>query len=245
MSSFCLFFYAQFLIIISLMKPEDLKSPFSWDKRHILIKDRVWYVPEYYANYDEFTFPGWDHVDLFGNKNPVCVEYCSGNGAWIAAKAQENPHLNWVAVEMKFGRARKIWSKIQNLQLKNLIVVVGEGFIVTNNYFPKNSISQVYVNFPDPWPKKRHWKHRIIQTKFLTEMSRILELDGVMTFVTDDFDYSVWTIDTFLNHADFASCHPEKHFVTEFPNYGNSYFEDLWREKGKVIRYHQFRKAIA
>lgn len=227
------------------MKPEDLKSPFSWNERHILIKDRVWYVPDYYPEYDKFSFPGWEHPDLFGNSNPVCVEYCSGNGAWIAAKASENPHLNWVAVEKKFGRARKIWSKIQNMKLKNLIVVAGEGFTVTNHYFASGSISAVYVNFPDPWPKKRHWKHRIIQPTFLAEMARILQPSGVMTMVTDDFDYSCWTIGTFLKNPEFSSCHPEHHYVTEFANYGNSFFEDLWREKGKTIRYHQFRKVLA
>ena len=114
------------------MKPEELKPPCPKDDQRVIIHDRVWYVPERTKESCDFVFPGWNHPDLFDNELPIIVEYCSGNGAWIANKAVENPTINWVAVEMKFGRVRKIWSKIKNLGLKNLIVVCGRsvGFVV-------------------------------------------------------------------------------------------------------------------
>lgn len=223
------------------MKPEDLKPPCPREAQLTIIHDRVWYIPRR-RHQSPFEFPGWGHPDLFGNDLPVVVEYCSGNGAWIANKAQAHPNLNWVAVEMKFDRVRKIWSKIKNLQLNNLIVVCGEAFMVTSDYFPNESISDVYINFPDPWPKRRHAKNRLIQSAFADELSRILRKGKSLTFVTDDVPYSEWLIEVMVNHQDFTSIYPDPFYSTEDANYGTSYFDQLWRSKGRAIRYHCFQK---
>lgn len=227
------------------MKPNDLKPPFAkGEKRCALISDRVWYIPEEESG-EEFSFPGWNHPDLFGNDNPVCVEYCSGNGEWIANKAKENPSINWVAVEIRFMRTRKIWSKIKNRGLANLIVICGEAMQVTNRYFPSSSIHHIYVNFPDPWPKRRHAKNRLIQPIFSKEMERITLPTGGLTLVTDDENYSQQMIDVVMATPGYQSIHPDPYYVTERENYGVSWFELLWREKGKSIRFHQFNKVPA
>jgi tRNA (guanine-N7-)-methyltransferase len=223
------------------MKPEDLKSPFRWNERCVMIKDRILYVPDYYDRYEEFTFPGW--AAIFNNDRPVRLEFCSGNGAWIAAKAAAEPEINWVAVEMQFCRVRKIGSKVINLNLDNLFIICGEAYNATHRYLPSDSIDQVFINFPDPWPKKRHAKHRLIQPRFLDQLQRILKIDHAVTFVTDDPDYSELTIDEFSRHPGFASGYPAPCYLTELPGYGvTSFFEDLWRQKGKMIRYHRFVK---
>lgn len=224
------------------MKPEDLIPPFPKSERKIVIHDRVWYLPDPHLAENNFIFPGWHHPDLFSNTNPVCIEYCSGNGAWIAAQAQAHPEINWVAIEKKFMRVRKIWSKIKNLELNNLIVVCGEAFRATHTQFPSACAADVFINFPDPWPKKRHAKHRLIQPLFVQELARILQTDKRVTFVTDDPDYSQEVIGVFLSDASFRSHYPAPFFSTDENHYGTSYFEELWRSKGKTIRYHRFLK---
>lgn len=225
------------------MKAEKLKSPFCWKERHILMKDRVWHIPDQFEDFASFSFPGWSHSDFFNRESPVCIEYCSGNGCWIAAKAQEYPEYNWVAVEKKFDRVRKIWSKIKKFNLPNLIAVCGEGLKATHHYFPTASIKEVFINFPDPWPKRRHAKNRIIQDAFIDEMHRILEPEGRLTWVTDDEHFSFHGLQVLLKNPGFLSEYQEPYFINVIPGYGTSYFEDLWREKGKVIRYHAFRKV--
>lgn len=225
------------------MKSEVLVSPFTWEERRVAIHDRVWYIPSYYYDYESFTFPGWSHPDVFTVERPIIVEYCSGNGAWIAAKAAANPHLNWVAVEKKFERVRKIWNKIKSLQLDNLIVVCGEAYKTTHCYFPASSVSEIYINFPDPWPKQRHAKNRLIQPLFLEQLERILQPNGKVIFVTDDPTYSQHTIETFNKYPGFQSSFPDPYFVNDWPDYGTSFFEELWRGKGMQIRYHQFQKS--
>lgn len=226
------------------MKPEELTPPFPRTDQQRIIHDRVWYHPET-TRHPDFIFPGWEHPSLFGNDHPVVVEFCSGNGAWIAQKAAECPDLNWVAVEMKFDRVRKIWSKIKNGRLDNLIVIWGEAHATIERYFPAHSISDAYINFPDPWPKNRHAKNRLMRTEFADQLSRILKEGRSLTFVTDDVPYSEWTIQVMGSHQDFVSLHPAPFFSTEAPDYGGSYFDSLWRSQGRAIRYHQFQKRTA
>ncbi|MEI8365247.1 MAG: tRNA (guanosine(46)-N7)-methyltransferase TrmB [Parachlamydiaceae bacterium] len=222
------------------MKPADLTPPCLRADQRIMISDSVWYIPTRFVD-DQFVFPGWNSAQLFGNDHPVVIEYCSGNGAWIFKKALENPDVNWVAVERKFDRVRKIWSKIKNHSMKNLIVICGEACKSTKLFFPDDSIQDIYINFPDPWPKTRHAKKRLIQQDFVGELQRILKDGQVLTFVTDDAHYSEWTIDVLHQQGGFTSLYPNPFFVSDESSYGTSYFEELWRSKGRIIRYHRFQ----
>jgi tRNA (guanine-N7-)-methyltransferase len=224
------------------MKPKNLKSPFSWKDRRVMVQDRVWYVPDYCDHYEAFVFPGWDSIDFFGNDHPVNIEYCAGNGTWIAEKALAEPNINWVAVEIQFKRVRKIWSKMKNRNLSNLLIICGEASLATRHYIPSESVNETFINFPDPWPKRRHAKHRIIAPPFLDELYRILKKEGKNTFVTDDKDSSERAIAEFGEHPHFESHLPPPYYRMEMEGYGTSFFEELWRSKGKEILYHQFIK---
>lgn len=224
------------------MKSFHLKVPFTWKAPKVAIAEGVFYVPDRCGSYEEFTFPGWNDPALFGNDLPLKIEYCSGNGAWLVEKALAHPEINWVAVEKKFKRVKKIGSKVKKLNLKNLSVVCGEAYLSTTHYFSDETFESAYINFPDPWPKTRHAKNRLIQPKFIDEVWRILKPAGVFTLVTDDPEYSSQMLKEMTAHSGFRPLFPDPFFVTEMPGYGSSYFDQLWREKGKTIRYHQFEK---
>jgi tRNA (guanine-N7-)-methyltransferase len=224
------------------MRPNQLRASFAPKVSPTYIEDRIWHVAPPYRDEGNFHFPGWEAPELFGNMNPVHIEFCSGNGLWIAERAKLNPHVNWVAVEMKFARVRKIWSKIKNHQLANLIVVNGEALTVAKRYFPRATAQEIYINFPDPWPKKHHAKNRLIQTPFVEELARIVVPAGAIVFVTDDPGYSQWTLDAFGRSFDFENDYSFPYYRLEWPEYGLSTFEALWRQRGKSIRYHRFRR---
>ena len=221
-----------------MANPKEFKIPYNWDERRILIHDRVWVIPAHYDQYDSFAFPGWDHPDLFGNDNPVHIEYCSGNGAWIAEKASQNPEINWVAVEKRLDRVRKNWSKIKNLKLDNLIAVYGEAYIFTKHFVPTETIDEVFINFPDPWPKNKHAKHRLMTVTFFEQLWRMMKKGSQMIFVTDYADYSDAVIKEAKKHGKFHF----ENYTTEYSNYGSSFFEELWKKMGRTIRFHKFTK---
>lgn len=224
------------------MKPSDYKYPFKSGDYRVLLKDGAFFVPLFREKEDPFVFPGWNAAAVFGNKNKVFVEYCSGNGAWIASKALENKEINWVAVERKFDRVQKIISKRVNHNLNNLLVLCGEGYNATQKYFPSKSIEEIFVNFPDPWPKKRHWKNRIINQEMIKEFHRILSEKGVTTFVTDDDEYARVMVEEMIASKLFSPLFKDPYYVEELQGYGNSYFEELWRSQGKKIKYIRFER---
>lgn len=226
-----------------MTRPKDLRSPTSSVSSPVIIQDRVWYVPAR-ADLSLFQFPGWVSPELFQNQAPIIVEYCSGNGSWIAEKAQQHPEYNWLAVEKRFDRTRQVWSKIKNKNIPNLVVACAEGMSLSTNFFPSSSIHRIFINFPDPWPKKRHAKHRIISPLFFSETARTLEEGGLLTFVTDDAEYS----DFFIELAStlptpLKQTLPFPGYKAPPEEYGTSFFDALFRSKGKEIRYHELKKT--
>lgn len=222
------------------MKAKQMPSPFSWEDRRVLIQDGVWFIPDYLENYEEFQFPGWEA--LFQNNHPVMIEYCSGNGTWIDSRAKQHPHLNWLAVEIRFDRIRKIWAKKKTHQLNNLFALCGEGERATRLYFPDSSVDGVFINFPDPWPKERHAKHRLIKPDFAAELARILKPGKEVTIVTDHASYAEQIIEVFQNQEGMRSIYEAPYFARELEGYGSSFFEQLWRGKGLLIHYIRFVK---
>lgn len=225
-----------------MVKAHELRIPFTWQERHVVIKDRVWFLPPRVCN-DPFVFEGWDHPELFGASRPIRIEYCSGNGSWIIDQAKKDPHSNWLAVEKQFYRARLIWAKIKNLGLDNLAVALAEGLELTERYIPSSSVEEIFVNFPDPWPKRRHGKHRIIKEEFVNQLARIIKPKGTATLVTDDEDYSKIMIQEMQNTPDFISQIAAPYYIETPANYGTSFFDSLFRGQEKVIRLHKFERV--
>src|SRR5689334_17206226 len=122
------------------MNQKDLKFPFKWEERRPFLLDRVFFVPKCYDQHDKALFPGWHDAQVFAHDAPVWIEYCAGNGSWIAEKAKQHRNRNWVAVEKKFSRVRKIWSKMRNLELDNLFIVCGEAMLFTRHYVASESV---------------------------------------------------------------------------------------------------------
>jgi len=225
-----------------MKKPKDFWIPCSWKDRKPLLLDRLFYIPENYENHKKSLLPEFSNPQIFEKTKPVILEYCSGNGQWIIDKAKCKPQYNWIAVENRFDRVRKIWLKMQNQNLTNLFVVFGEANAFTRFYLQENSVFQSFINFPDPWPKNKHSKHRLVQTDFIEELKRVIERDGMITLVTDDQKYLMQMIQTFEKVEGWKPTF-EKSFVTEWPSFGSSFFQVLWKEKGREIFYLQYQNC--
>lgn len=222
------------------MKPQDLKLPYFWEERSPQIANHVFYVPNYYSRYEEFVMPTWQ--ELFANNGPICCELCSGNGDWVVEQALKDASVNWIAVEKRFDRVRKIWSKMGNYRVNNLLIVCGEAQTFFSHYVSDASFQKIVVNFPDPWPKFRHRKHRLFQDLFVQDMMRTLVVGGQLTLATDDYNYLVNAITAMLKYLSPGLKSP--HYINVKDNYGGSWFENLWRSKGQEIFCTEFIKRV-
>ncbi len=229
------------LDILFRMKPKDLKLPFKWEERRPAMGDQIFFIPKHFYQHVGYGFPS--SASLFGNDHPLKVEYCSGNGSWIIERALEDRGSNYLAVEMRFDRARKIWSKLKNRGLSNLFVICGEAATFTSHYLPGGSVSEVFINFPDPFPKRRQAKHRLIGPHFLSQLERVMRPQGKLTFVTDDLPYLELATASFLEQGGFLALFDPPHFVDQIPHYGSSFFDELWRSKGRKIFYFQCTRS--
>lgn len=208
--------------------------PLSWEERKPMLHDGVFIVPKH------FDAHGFTESFLPTDKK-IVIEYCSGNGDWIIHKAKEHPEIFWVAVDVRIDRIQKIWIKLHKEQIPNLLIVFGEALTFTTHYLAPDSIDEIYVNFPDPFPKRRHEKHRLIQTPFAEQLTRIVKKGGKATFATDHEVYSSQIIDV-MRAAHWESAFPPPFYVNSWFNYGNSWFENLWKQKGCNFYYMRFIK---
>ena len=220
------------------MKPKDLQFPFPRKVCTPHLLSKILYVPHYYQDHAAFKRPSL--VEIFGRSGRVSIEYCSGHGHWIVEKARQDPESLWIAVEKQFERVRRIWSKRENEGIDNLLIVCGEAITFTRYYLEANEISQVFVNFPDPWPKNRHAKHRLIQPSVVDELARVLIAGGEAFLATDDLLYTDQMIASFKSHPEWESALPAPYFTHHFENYGTSWFENLWKVRGRSTHYMHF-----
>lgn len=224
-----------------MVSVKELRIPFSWQERRVAIVDGAWFVPPCTKD-THFSFPGWEDTALFGNAHPIHIEYCSGNGAWIIERAHLFPLINWLAVEKRFDRARKIWAKAKNRNLTNLVVAWAEAHTLTHEFLPNASVEQVYINFPDPWPRRRQQKHRLISHGFIQEQARILRTGSRLWIVTDHEGYSQHIVRVLRASPAFIPELPEPYFIEAPLEYGTSFFDALFRGKNAHPRLHLFAR---
>jgi tRNA (guanine-N7-)-methyltransferase len=137
------------------------------------------------ANY----FAPLDLSQVFSRPAPLEVDIGCGDGAFLAAQAGRFPERNFLGLEKLFGRARRACKKASRLALPNLRVLRIEGAYAIQYLLPPASVDVMHLLFPDPWPKKKHRRRRIVTTDFLALVQRVLVPNGRFRIATDQNDY--------------------------------------------------------
>ncbi|OEF99201.1 tRNA (guanosine(46)-N7)-methyltransferase TrmB [Vulcanibacillus modesticaldus] len=130
---------------------------------------------------------------LFQNNNPIYVELGTGRGRFITSHAQNNPEINYIAIEQKQEVLVQAIRKANHLELSNIKFILGNVNRILD-FFGQGEISRIYLNFIDPWPKKRHAKRRLTHQRFLDMYKHILNDNGEIHFKTDNellFEFSL------------------------------------------------------
>ena len=137
----------------------------------------------------ETGFARLDLVELFGNENPVVLEIGSGKGRFLISSAVEQPEVNFIGIEKSLHYHRVIKERVQKRHLPNVRLINHDAFLVVREMLPDASLREIHIYFPDPWPRKREQKRRIIRPELLEQFRRVLVDDGSGIFVTDHRDY--------------------------------------------------------
>lgn len=147
--------------------------------------------PEYIAAEPQAWRGKWQQ--RFERVQPLHIEVGSGKGRFIHEMAKAHPDINYIGIEMQVSVVSIALDKLLEEPLPNLQLLHADGSELTN-YFADEEVDQVYLNFSDPWPKKRHEKRRLTYKSFLAVDEQILRKNGELHFKTDNqglFEYSL------------------------------------------------------
>jgi len=173
--------------------------------------------------------------ELFGNDHPVELELGSGDGGFILARAKQYPDRNFLAVERLLGRSRKIAKRIMREGHENLKVLRLESTYVVERLCPRQSLDVIHIMFPDPWPKKRHHKRRLIQSGFLELMRQALVPGGTVRFSTDHEEYFEWATEVWDDAENWQEID-----LWDYSSDPITEFQQQWEEQGKpTFRTHR------
>ncbi|OJG18198.1 tRNA (guanine-N(7)-)-methyltransferase [Enterococcus canis] len=147
--------------------------------------------PQYVVQDPENWRGRWQ--ERFGNDQPIHVEIGSGKGRFVTEMAKAHPDINYIGIEIQISVISLALDRVIEADVPNLQIMRVDGGDLTN-FFADHEIAQIYLNFSDPWPKKRHEKRRLTSKRFLDTYRQILRPQGEIHFKTDNrglFEYSL------------------------------------------------------
>ncbi len=174
----------------------------------------------------------------FENDNPLEVDVGSGKGRFLLARALENPNTNYWGIERQQGRVLRTAKKAHRLRLQNVRITRVDAVEGITALVPDKNVSAFYIFFPDPWPKRRHHRRRLIGPSFMDLIVNKLTDDGCVHFASDHQDYAEAVQHCFSNDSRFSRIDPFQPSEQERTN-----FEILFANQGKPISRLSIQKA--
>lgn len=149
----------------------------SYDELH-----HVWCIP-----YEHKTL---NYTEIFNNTNPVIMEIGFGMGHATSIIAENNPDINYIGSEVHVPGVGRLLGDIKTKQLKNLYIIEHDALEILETMIPDNSLAGFHIFFPDPWPKKKHHKRRMLQRPRTDLLAKKLAPGGYLYFATDWQEYA-------------------------------------------------------
>ena len=193
---------------------------------------RFEFVP---ANY----FTPVDLQTVFGRTAELEVDLGCGDGAFLVARAKAFPERNFLGIERMAGRVRAACNRAFRLGLENVRTLRVEASYALTYLLPSASVSVVHLLFPDPWPKRRHARRRLVTSAFCAAVQVVLRDEGLLNIATDEPSYFTGIRDAFLATGGFSLVEPGDNVATE-----PSTFERQFAATGVAIYRIVLRKTV-
>lgn len=170
------------------------------------------------------------------------LEIGFGGGEHLAAMAKADPEGGFLGVEPFLNGVAKLLGVIEAEKLGNIRLLRGDGRHVLSA-LPDASLDQVYLLYPDPWPKRRQRKRRIVDRDFLDELARVIRPGGEFRFASDIDDYAGWTLARVLKHPGFEwLARDAQDWLNPWEGWHRTRYEEKAIREGRVPSYLRFRR---
>jgi tRNA (guanine-N7-)-methyltransferase len=182
------------------------------------------FVPEDY-------FRKLEREEVCKGTRPLEVDLGCGDGSFLMTMAQQYPERDFLGVERLLGRVRKVCKKITRRRLENARVLRLDSKYVVEWLLPQESVSRLHLLCPDPWPKLKHHRRRLVQVDFLEAVRKVLICGGEFLFMTDHEEYFRWSVAQVAEHGKFEILEWEE--ASFF--YPKTDFQVQWEAEGKPM----------
>lgn len=176
--------------------------------------------------------PDWAVV--FGNSHPLALEIGCGTGHFVLERARVQPCMNFLAIDIYNKGCLKTCAKIDAEGLNNVRVMRVEARWLLNRGLKPESLAAVFINCPDPWPKKRHRRRRLVNRDFLEALAHYLKPGGDLFFSTDFKDYAEDVAVAIRDLNGYRNLLPAD-WVTSLPGYPISKYMQRFLDRGQPI----------
>jgi tRNA (guanine-N7-)-methyltransferase len=179
---------------------------------------------------------------LFANVDDVRLEIGFGGAEHLIAQAKANPRIGFIASDGFINAIAKALAAIETDRLDNVRLHHGDA-VELLAWLPNAGLTRIDLLYPDPWPKRRHWKRRFIQDQSLTQLARILKSGGGLRFATDIAGYAAYALARVLRSNDLEwTAERAYDWSTPWPDFAGTRYEAKAKREGRTPAYFIFRK---
>ncbi|MGC8722897.1 MAG: tRNA (guanosine(46)-N7)-methyltransferase TrmB [Acidobacteriota bacterium] len=189
----------------------------------------------------------WKEEDLpiawerYLGTRPLAVEVGFGGGEFLLAMAKLHPETGFVGIEQFAEGYRRLLKHVAAEGLTNVLAAMGDAFILLNLAFEERSLDSVTINFPDPWPKARHARRRLLSAEFFRIAARKLREGGQLRAATDDPAFAQQALEAFDVVTELVRCHPEP-WLSRSPYPVQTRYERKWIAEGRALHYFTYER---
>jgi tRNA (guanine-N7-)-methyltransferase len=190
----------------------------------------------------ELTPPA-DLAALFpGSPQRLRLEVGFGGGEHLIARAAAEPDAGFIGVEPFVAGMAKAVAAIVDGGIENIRLYGGEASVLLE-WLPPASLDSIDILYPDPWPKKRHWKRRFVSVENLDRLARVLKPGGLLRFASDIPSYAEWTLALVMRRDDLAwTAERAADWTNPFPGWPGTRYETKALTAGRTPTYLTFRR---
>jgi len=196
--------------------------------KHIKDADKIINKSAYIIENPEEYKGKWNK--LFNNENNIEIEIGTGKGKFIIEKAIQNPNINFIGIEKYDSPLVSAVKKLEELDINNLRLICYDALNIENIF--DREISKIYLNFSDPWPKKRHTKRRLTSDRFLEKYDLIFKDTKRIEMKTDNDDLFEYSCESLTNYG-YKIIEKDTNHISDI----TTEYEDKFRNIGKNINY--------
>ncbi|MCH2171679.1 tRNA (guanosine(46)-N7)-methyltransferase TrmB [Myxococcota bacterium] len=172
----------------------------------------------------------------------LVVEVGFGRGEFLIDQASRNPETSFVGIEVSHKRCLKMARRLARTEITNVRLLENNAERVMGELFDEASIACCWINFPDPWPKKRHHRRRLVQRKFVGALAHCLEPDGVLYVTTDHEGYAEAIHECLSSEDQLRNAYGPEPYRHDVEGRMQTRYEVEWRSQQRTIHYFMYKR---